>query len=172
MTPLKLVLEKCCDCIVKETNMEPFHDVAVTLMKSKKAAEGADRSVLRLAVNFPVILKGILIHHQDFYQHIDGMPSALTEGIKGLVGENYKMGFIELVLRQNADSIVEDLINYDPEYVKTYTNTSGETPLHTAAKLGNEKIAEQLMKSSSGLVLFKCDRCSRWCILHIHGDIP
>ena len=150
MTPLKLVLAKCCECIENKTGVEPFYGIAVTLMKSAKAASGADRSVLRFAVNFPVILKGILTHHQDFYKDIDGMPPALTEGIKGLAGENSKMGFIELMLRQNADSIVMDLIDKDPEYVKTYVNTSGETPLHTAAKLGKDEIAKQLMES--GLV--------------------
>ena len=156
MTPLELVLQRCCDCIIKKTDVEPFYGIAVALMKSNEAAAGADASVLKLAVNFPVLLKKILAHHQEFYQRIDDGPSALTEGIKGLLGQNSKIGFIELMLQQNADSIVMDLINEDPDYVKTYVNTSDETPLHTAAKLGNDMVAKWLMESEKKLVLLKC----------------
>ena len=147
-TPLKLALQKCCDCVENNITVEPFFGIAQMLMKSDKTAAGADKSVLRLAINFPVFLKELLTCHQEFCQCGDNKSSALASVIRsGLLPRYSKMGFIELMLQQNADSIVMDLINNDPDFVKIYVNTSGETPLHTAAKLGNDMIAKQLMES-------------------------
>ena len=149
MTPLELALEKCCECVNTKTSVEPFFGIAETiLMKSPNAAIGAGESVLRFAVNFPVYLKKILTHHPEFYQ-CRGDLSPLTGAIKlGLVGKYEKMGFFELLLQQNVDDVVLELISNDPEYVKAYVcSGSGETPLHTAAKLGNDVVVIRLMKS-------------------------
>ena len=155
MTPLKLALQKCCDCI-NNPSMDSYFEIAEILMKSDEVVTGADASVLGLAINFPVFLKGILTSHPEFYQCGDNKLSPLTEAIRspGLVKKYKKMGFFELMLQQNADSIVMELITYNQNYVTTYLNENNETPLHTAAKLGNHKVAKRLMESR--LVSLKC----------------
>ena len=167
MSPLKLALQKCCECLDSgDTKMEPYHGIASILMNSKETAIGADESVLRMAVNFPVILKKILHHHPEYYQ-CTGDLSPITIAIrKGLLEHYSQMGFIEHMLQQGADSIVMDLINKDSGhgFLKTYTNHIGETPLHTAAKLGKDVVAKALMNSGS-VYFVNCSMCA--CI-HTH----
>lgn len=165
MTPLKLAFQKCRECLDKgDTAMEPFYGIAVTLMEIDETAVGADESVLRLAINFPVFLKKILQHHEEYYECKDNS-SPLTRAIrKGLLNRYSRIGFIELMLQKGADSIVMDLIDRDPAFLKSYINPALETPLHTAAKLGKDVIAKRLMGIGSVLSNFVLHVC---CILYV-----
>ena len=152
MTPLELALQKCCECIDEGTSKETYHGIATILMKSDDTIDGVDENVLGLAVNFPVILKRILEHHPEFYQSREVYQSrpALSSLAKALTGglcsSYYNAGFVELMLRQSAGSIVMDLIDKDSAFLKRYTNFFGETALHTAAKLGKVVIVKRLME--------------------------
>ena len=159
-TPLQLALEKCCDCIIREADYKQFFGIIQILMKSTKAAIGADESVLRLAVNFPVILKNILAHHPEFYQHRPGILSPLTNALNlGLIGYTHDKGIFELLLEKNVEDVVNILIDKDPDYVKTFVSTGGETPLHTVAKLGNVEIVRRLMESRYVFIVCMCSVC-------------
>ena len=65
-TPLELALQKCHDCLDKGASNEIYHGIAITLMKSDATVDGVEKNVLRLAVNFPVILKNILERHPQY----------------------------------------------------------------------------------------------------------
>ena len=140
-TPLELVLQKCCDCLDKGASNEIYHGIAITLMKSDATVDGVEENVLRLAVNFPVILKNILERHPQYY-------NSLRKAVKHLHKSYSRTGFIELVLQQGVDIIVMDLIDMESTtmFLKTYTNDDGETPLHTVAKLGKVEIVKRLME--------------------------
>ena len=160
MTPLKLALQKCCDCLNENSSMNQFHEIAITLMgDDDDTATGADESVLRLAVNFPVILKKILNKHPEYCTpHGAYGLSALAVAIRSGLLEMYSnKGFIELALDRHADTIVMDLIKKNPIFLKTYKNAINETPLHTAAKLNEKSIAKSLMERGSQSVhLLNC----------------
>ena len=155
MTPLELALQKCCECIAEGTSKETYHGtsketyhgIAIILMKSDDTIDGVGENVLRLAVNFPVILKRILERHPEFYQSRAGL-SSLAKALTGGLCSNYynTAGFVELMLRQSAGSIVMDLIDKDSAFLKRYINSVGETALHTAAKLGKVVIVKRLME--------------------------
>ena len=150
MSPLKLALQKCRECLASgDANMEPYHGIASDLMKSEETATGADESVLKMAINFPVILMKILHHHPEFYGGT-GDSSPLTTAIRrGVFKEYSSMGFIEHMLRQGADSVVMNLLNKDRGFLRNYKNDNGETALHTVAKLGMDLVARELMKNGS-----------------------
>ena len=146
MTPLGLALKKCCNYLGEDPPKETYqkyHGIVVTLMKSDDIIDGVDENVLGFAVNFPAILKNILEHRPQYYQSGSDQSPLVRAINRGLY--NKATGFIELVLRQSADGIVMDLIDKDSEFLKKYRNDDGETPLHTAAKLGNVVIVKRLM---------------------------
>ena len=146
MTPLGLALQKCYQCLDEGTSKEIYHEIAITLMSSDDTIDGVDESVLGLAVNFPVILKRILERHPKFYQSRADF-SYLVRTLTGGLHRSYsKTGFIELMLRHSVDSIVMDLIDKDPVFLKGYANFANETALHTAAKLGKVVIVKRLME--------------------------
>ena len=158
-TPLQLALEKCRDCIIREADCNQFFGIAQILMKKERAAIGADESVLELAVNFPVILKNILAHHPEFYQH-RGILSPLTNALNsGLIGDTHNKGIFEVLLEKNVKDVVNILIDKDPNYVKTFVSAGGETPLHTVAKLGNVEIVRRLMESRYVFIVCMCSVC-------------
>ena len=147
MTPLELALLKCCEYIDKDTSKEKtYHGIATILMKSDDTIDGVDENVLGLAVNFPVILKNILERHPEFYQRradLSSLARALTEG---LCVSYSRAGFVELIFQKSQNSIIMDLIDKDSAFLKGYTNSFGETALHTAAKLGKVVIVKRLME--------------------------
>ena len=140
-TPLELALQKCHDCLDKGASNEIYHGIAITLMKSDATVDGVEKNVLRLAVNFPVILKNILERHPQYY-------NSLGKAVKHLHKRYSRTGFIELVLQKGVDIIVTDLIDKESTtmFLKTFTNDDGETPLHTVAKLGKVEIVKRLME--------------------------
>ena len=144
LTPLLLVLGKCKEHLMNDTAMRPFLEIAVKLLDSDAAV---DETVLMAAVNYPKVLVDILRKKPNYYKPLGvGGPSPLKEAISGFDGRLKKMGFVELVLRKNADVIIKKLITEDPAFLKTFANLSGETPLHSAAKVGKAEIAQLLME--------------------------
>lgn len=125
--------------------MGPYLAVAIKLLDSD--AEVND-IVLRDAVNFPKVLVDILRKNSKYYKPIGGGRSQLTKAIQSGFDKCFsRTGFVELVLRQNADMIIKKLITEDPNYLKNYTNSVGETPLHSAAKVGKVEITQLLMQA-------------------------
>ncbi|XP_065920146.1 transient receptor potential cation channel subfamily A member 1-like isoform X2 [Dysidea avara] len=145
LTPLLLALGKCKEHLMNDASMRPFLEIAVKLLDSDATV---DETVLTAAINYPKVLVDILRKKPNYYKPlgVDGQ-SPLTKAISGFDGRLKKIGFVELVLRKNADVVIKKLIAEDPAFLKSFANPSGETPLHSAAKLGKVEIVRSLMDS-------------------------
>ena len=158
-TSLELALQKCYDCLEDDDEkMKQYFNIAIALVESRAKVD--EERVMHLAINFPSILTRILGQHPEYYKpdHEDDS-SVLTQAIKsGLHYSLKRMGFIELMLRKNADAIIERLIDSDPNFVESIEsrNTADETALHSAVKVGNEKIVQKLMNSGLVFLLSLC----------------
>jgi len=149
--PLMLALGKCMEHLQDDIKMRPFLDIAIKLLDSDAEV---NEIVTRDAVNFPKILADILRKKPNYYKPTGGGRSPLTKAIKSGFNKCFnRIGFVELVLRQNADTIIKKLITADPQFLKSYTNSVGETPLHSAAKLGKVEIVQLLMEAGCVYVL-------------------
>jgi len=132
---------------MNDTDVRPFLEIAVKLLESDAAV---DETVLMAAINYPKVLVDVLRKKPNYYQPLGlGQPSPLTKAVSGLDGRLKKMGFVETVLRKNADSIIKKLITEDPAFLMSFANSSGETPLHSAAKVGKTELVQLLMESGS-----------------------
>jgi len=144
MSPLTLALRKCKECLQGNARLRPHLTIAIKLLDSDAEV---NEIVIRDAVNFPKVLVDILRKNPNYYKPIGGR-SHLTKAIRSGFDKCFnRTGFVELVLRQNADVIIKKLITEDPDYLKNYTNSVGETPLHSAAKVGKVEIAQLLMQA-------------------------
>ncbi|XP_065883624.1 transient receptor potential cation channel subfamily A member 1-like isoform X2 [Dysidea avara] len=147
-SPLMLALRKCRECLQGNARLRPFLAVAIKLLDSDAEVNEA---VMKDAVNFPKVLVDILRKNLNYYKPAGGGTSQLTRAIRSGFDSSFnRMGFVELVLRQNADTIIIKLITEDPNFLKKYTNSVGETPLHSAVKVGKVEITQLLMQAGIG----------------------